>query len=121
MVNVKFECYLSDGPCSSSDWEEVIKLTDDEYIRLTEAMKKSILGSGAGFDDFLEIKDIYDRVYKIVVDSATESCLEYDYDNAKDYFVEGKEWRADDTYIVGVGFPREVYEQLKEELTDNEE
>ena len=123
MVSVWFGCYVSYGPGCNSDWEEEIELTEDEYLRLIEAMKKSILDIEAGseFDDFSEIKDIYDRVYEIVVDSATESCLDYDYDIVKDYFVEGKVWRADDTYRVGVVFPRDIYEQIQEEIYINED
>lgn len=87
IITVTFGCYVTFGKLASSDWEEDIELSENEYGRLIATMKESILNTGDDFCDSEDIKDIYDKVYEIVVESATESLLEYEYDMVKDYFI----------------------------------
>lgn len=105
MITLYFPCWLLPY---NGDWEEAIEVTDDEYERL----KKAFL-TGEDFIYCEEVKDIFDRVYEIVVESATDSLLSYNEDISKEY---GRieNWRADNLYQIGIRFPNEFDELLEE-------
>lgn len=102
---------IIDFPCclrpNSGDWEESIEVTDEECERL----KKAFL-TGKDFIYCEEVKDIFDRVYEIVVESATDSLLTYNEDIAEEYG-NVDNWRADELYQVGIRFPDEFEELLE--------
>ena len=120
MKAVWFECYISYGKCDSNSWDEEIDLTCEEYERLVEVMKNAIEEGIEDFYECEEVADIYDKVYEIVVERATENILEFDPEAVEEYLEdeETDEWRADDIYPIGVNFPRALYDQLMEEYED---
>lgn len=104
MKTVWFECYIH----GFEGWDEEVDLTSDEYDRLIDAMKK-----GEEFFDCEEIADIYKKVYSLVVSSATANFMEFMPEVVAPYVEENKNWKADDTYFVGVNFPEYLYEEIE--------
>jgi predicted glycoside hydrolase/deacetylase ChbG (UPF0249 family) len=97
--------FLCGTSYSPSDWEEDIEVTEEEYERLTTAMK-----TGKDFYDCEEVKDIYNRIYDIVDESATESLLEYNEDIQEKYG-DDADFKASDLYSIFIQFLKgEEYE-----------
>ena len=94
-MNMTFLCGTS---CSPSDWEEDIEVTEEEYTRLTTAMK-----TGKDFYDCKEVKDIYDRIYDIVDASATADLLAYNED-IKEKYNNNADFKASDLYTIFIQF-----------------
>ena len=122
MKTVTFGCVMHYGKLDASDWEEDIELTDEEYDRLIEAMKNAIAEGEEDFFECKEVEDIYYKVYDQVVDIATENMKEFDPEIIRDYLEEeGEEeenFRADDIYPVDVYFPRDLYDEIMDELDE---
>ena len=95
--------FLCGSSYSPSDWEEDIEVTEEEYERLTTAMK-----SGKDFYRCEEVKDIYERVYDIVDKSATSSLLAYDED-IKAKHGNNPNFKASDLYSIFIQFLEEEY------------
>ena len=93
--------FLCGTSYSPSDWEEDIEVTEEEHERLTTAMK-----TGKDFYNCEDVKDIYNRIYDIVDESATESLLEYDEDIQKKYG-DNADFKASDLYSIFIQFLEE--------------
>ena len=94
---------------SGESWIDV-ELTDQEAERLFHYGTKAEIFYN-GFDQCEELKDLYQRIYKLSVDQMTQevkdaSCLGDLYK---------PEWRIDDTYQCGVNFPNSFEYCLTEE------
>lgn len=94
---------------SGESWIDV-ELTDQEAERLLHYGTKAEIFYN-GFDRCEELKDLYQRIYKLAVDQMTQevkdaSCLGDLYK---------PEWRIDDTYQCGVNFPNAFEYCLTEE------
>jgi len=90
--------FLCGSSYSPSDWEEEIELTQEEYDRLTEVRK-----AGKDFCRCEEVKDIYNRVYDIVNESATDSLLAYDED-IKAKYGSNPDFKASDLFSIFISF-----------------
>jgi len=90
--------FLCGTSYSPSDWEEEIEVTEEEYERLTTAMK-----TGKDFYDCEEVKDIYNRIYDIVDESATADLLAYDED-IKSKYGNNADFKASDLYSIFIQF-----------------
>lgn len=90
--------FLCGTSYSPSDWEEEVEVTEEEYKRLTTAMK-----SEKDFYDCKEVRDIYERIYDIIDKSATDSLLCYDED-IKAKYGDNPDFKASDLYAIFVQF-----------------
>ena len=90
--------FLCGTSYSPSDWEEDIEVTEEEHERLTAAMN-----TGKDFYDCEEVKDIYNRVYDIVNELATDSLLSYDED-IKAKYGNNTNFKASDLYSIFIQF-----------------
>lgn len=88
-----------------------VELTEEESALLEEyGMKSSVYYDG--FSECKELKDLYNRVYKIAVDILTEELREYEEFEDDE---ESEDWQADDTYSVEVLFPSDFEDMLVED------
>lgn len=88
-----------------------VELTDQESALLEEYGKKSSVFYD-GFSVCRELKELYNRVYKIAVDILTEELRDYEEFEDDE---ESEDWQADDTYSVEVLFPNEFEDMLLED------
>ena len=88
-----------------------VELTEEESSLLEEYGKKSSVYYD-GFSECKELKELYNRVYKIAVDILTEELREYEEFEDEE---ESEDWQADDTYSVEVLFPSEFEDMLIED------
>lgn len=84
--------------CNVNDWEEDVEVTEEEYARLEKAYK-----DGEDFCRCEAVRDIYDRVWDIANESATESLLAYDEDIAQKYKGDNS-FKASDLYQINVQY-----------------
>jgi hypothetical protein len=85
-----------------------VELTDQEAALLEEYGKKSSVYYD-GFSVCKELKELYNRVYKIANDILTEELRDYEEFEDDE---ESENWQADDTYAVEVLFPKEFEDML---------
>lgn len=88
-----------------------VELTDQESALLEEYGRKSSVFYD-GFSVCRELKELYNRVYKIAVDILTEELRDYEEFEDDE---ESEDWQADDTYYVEVLFPNEFEDMLLED------
>lgn len=117
MKTLTFGCVMHYGKLDASDWEEDFELTDEEYDRLVEAMKKCIEEGKEDFFGCKEIEDIYYKIYDQVVDIATDNMREFEPELIEDYLAEEEDaneedFRADEIYPIDVHFPRELFDEM---------
>lgn len=84
--------------CDGNDWEEDVEVTEEEYKRLQESHD-----SGEDFYKDESVRDIYEKVYDIAVESATASLLEFNEDIAEKY-ANVPDFKATDLYHVSVQY-----------------
>ena len=101
--------FLCGTSYSPSDWTEDIEVTEEEYERLVKARK-----TGKFFYDCKEVKDIYDRIYDIVDESATADLLAYDED-IKEKYGNDANFKASDLYAIYIQFLGEEEEDEEDE------
>lgn len=101
--------FLCGTSCSPSDWEEDIEVTEEEYARLTKAMK-----TGKDFYDCKEVNDIYDRIYDIVDETATADLLAYNED-IKEKYGNDSGFKASDLYSISIHFLEDDEEEEEDE------
>ena len=89
---VTFDCWCNFGKGNSGDSFVEVEITEEEYERLREAE-----ASGEDFDECEAVADIYERVYAIAEEEATEDLI-----NA-DILEDGEE--AGDMYYIGINYP----------------
>lgn len=94
-----------------NDWWEDVDVTDEEY----ERMRISLPYSGGDFYQCEEVRDIYNRIWDIANELATESLLEYNEDIAAKY-KDDKNFKASDLYQIHI----QCYEFVDEEFDDEE-
>lgn len=114
MISMQFDCWMNWGKGDSTDWEIEVDVTEEEYERL-----KEVAVEGLEFDEAESVKDIYNRVYKLIVDEATVNLLEEDPDLAEEYEDE-EEWSADELYSFGVNIPEWFYDEVCDEDSEDE-
>lgn len=90
--------FLCGTSYSPSDWEEDIEVTEEEYERLSTAMK-----TGKDFYDCDEVKDIYNRIYDIVNETATADLLAYD-DDIREKYGNDANFKASNLYSIFIQF-----------------
>ena len=78
------------------EFEEDVEVTEEEYERLKKA-----LSSGRDFYDCEEVRDIYNRVYDIADEGATETLLANNEDIAEKYKGD-KNFKASDLYQIDI-------------------
>lgn len=102
-------CYYGQGD-SGESWIDV-ELTDEEAERLIEYGTKADVYED-GFDECEELKDIYEKLYALAVEQITDEIRDSD-----DEYADNPNWKADENYPCGVGFP----EEFEDMLIDDEE
>lgn len=108
-----FVTFLCGTSFSDSDWEQEIEVTEEEYERLTKAMK-----TGDDFYDCDEVRDIYNRIYDIVDEIATADLLAYDEDIQEEYGNDPN-FKASHLFSISVQFPDN--EEEEEDFEDEED
>ena len=96
---ITFNCTMMNGTGDGSDWDIDVNVTNEEVERLKKAME-----SGKDFDECEEVSDIYDRLYDIANESATEDLLDND-EEFQEYYEEDETTTASDFYSIKVEFP----------------
>lgn len=107
MKNYHFGAWVSFGaPGDSGKTEFDLELTDEEFERM-EALRKTPADEREEFCDCEALKDIYEKAYEAAVSLITFEQIEYaEYEpDDWDEEVEGRPWRADDTFPVTVTVP----------------
>ncbi len=89
---VTFDYSLSFGKGHSGESYIEIELTDEEYKRLQVAQE-----SGEEFMDCKLVKDIYDKVYELADEDATQDLV---FEGILD-----KDRRASESYLIEVYYP----------------
>ena len=79
-------------------WEQSFQISDEEYERL-----KKISDLDIPFSDIKEVKDVYERLYTIVIEEETQRLLEDDEIAEKYGDIDG--WSAEELYEYGIYMP----------------
>lgn len=111
-----FPAWCKSGKFCSGETLVEVSLTDDEAERLIKfGTDPEILHSYRGFYNCRALNDIYDKVYEIAVVQITDEQKAWmsEDDEEEAEILNDPNWRADDLYEVGVGFPREFEKMLK--------
>ena len=96
---------------SGETWIDV-ELTDEEAEQLVKFGTHPDIYYN-GFCRCEELKDLYNKVYKIAIEQITEELREGDFLDEED--AENPDWQADDTYYCWVNFPDEIVDMMYEE------
>lgn len=96
---ITFNCSLMNGTGDGSDWDIDVDITEEEFERIKRAKE-----SGKDFDECEEVKDIYDRLYDIANESATQDLIDND-EEFQEYYEEDETVTASDFYSVSVDYP----------------
>ena len=94
-----FNCTMMNGTGDGSDWDIDVDVTEEEFKRLNAA--KNL---GKDFCNCEEVADIYDRIYDIANDSATEDLI-YNDEEFREYYEEDETTKASDYFSITVEFP----------------
>lgn len=89
-----------------------VELTDEEAALLIKYGTQPDIY----YNDFCrckELKDLYNKIYKLAIEQITEELREGDFLDEDD--AEDPDWQADDTYACWVNFPTEFEDMLIEE------
>lgn len=116
MKDFIFPAWCKSGKFCSGGTSVEVYLTDEEAERLTKVgTNREIFYSYQGFYNCRDVHDIYDKVYEIAVVQITQELREWmdEDDEEEAEILNDPNWRADDLYEVGVGFPREFEKMLK--------
>lgn len=111
---LEFNCYAVFGKGDGTDWTQEFEITDEEYVRLKEASER-----GTYFRNDEDVRDIYDRLYAILITEATEILLEEDEDLADEYG-EDSDFTADELYDYGLDYPDALYDDFDDEVSELE-
>ncbi len=104
MKSYEFPAWCRFGKGDSGETIVEYELTDEEAARLEAAASDEEIYY-TGFYETADLADIYKKVYAAAVDQITEELLDGDFPGDLDR--DNKDWKADDTYAIGVGFPTE--------------
>ena len=91
---VTFNYSISFGKCDGADSYVEMEITEEEYARLQEAQE-----SGEDFEDCELVADIYERVYELADEDATQDLIDADY-------LEEDE-KASELYSIVIDYPGE--------------
>lgn len=91
---VTFNYSISFGRGDGADSYVEMEITEEEYARLREAQE-----SGEDFKDCESVEDIYERVYDLADEDATQDLID------AEYLDEGE--KASELYSIVVDFPEE--------------
>lgn len=94
-----FNCTMMNGTGDGSDWDIDVDITEEEFERLEKAKV-----SGKDFDECEEVSDIYDRIYDIANQDATEDLIDND-EEFQGYYEEDETTMASDFFSITVDFP----------------
>ena len=94
-----FNCTMMNGTGDGADWDIDVDITEEEFERLKKAKE-----SGKDFDECEDVSDIYNRLYDIANDSATEDLIDND-EEFQEYYEEDETTKASDFYSIKVEFP----------------
>lgn len=91
---VNFNYSISFGKGDGADSYVEMEITDEEYARLQEAQE-----SGEDFEDCELVADIYERVYELADEDATQDLIDAEY-------LEEDE-KASELYSIVIDYPEE--------------
>lgn len=109
--------YTFIGWCSEYDETEVVVDLSNKDAALLERYGKKASVYWDGFENCEELQRIYEKVYKIAVDQITDEIREY----GEDDHCEDENWRANNTYLCGVEFPREFEDELEDDIEESDD
>lgn len=111
-----FPAWCKSGKFCSGETMVEVSLTDEESERLVKfGTDPQVLYSFRGFYNCSALNDIYSKVYNIAVIQITQELMEWMDEDDEDEaaILNNPNWRADDLYEVGVGFPRDFEKLIK--------
>lgn len=97
-----FNCTMMNGTGDGSDWDIDVDIIEEEVERLKKAKE-----SGKDFCECQDVSDIYDRLYDIANESATEDLIDND-EEFQEYYEEDETTMASDFYSINVEFPYRI-------------
>lgn len=97
-----FNCTMMNGTGDGSDWDIDVNITEEEVKKLKKAKE-----SGKEFCECKEVSDIYDRLYDIADESATEDLIDND-EEFQEYYEEDETTTASDFFSIKVEFPYNI-------------
>lgn len=98
---ITFNCTMMNGTGDGSDWDIDVDITEEEFERLKKAKE-----SGKDFDECEDVSDIYNRIYDIANEDATEDLIDND-EEFQEYYEEDETTTASDFYSISVNYPEE--------------
>jgi hypothetical protein len=90
---------MMNGTGDGTDWDIDVDITEEEIERLKKAKN-----SGKDFQDCEEVADLYDRLYDLANESATEDLIDND-EEFQEYYEEDETTTASDFYSISVEYP----------------
>ena len=115
MKEFTFPAYCSFGKGDSGETWVDVELTDEEAERLIKYGTQSDVFYN-GFEECEELKDLYNKIYKIAVEQITEELCDADWIDEEDR--DDPDWQADELYSIGIDFPNEFEDMIEEEDED---
>lgn len=91
---VTFNYSISFGKGDGADSYVEMEITDEEYARLQEAQE-----TGEDFEDCELVEDIYERVYELADEDATQDLID------AEYLEDGE--KASELYPIVIEYPEE--------------
>ena len=104
MKSYEFPAWCRFGKGDSGESIVEYELTDEEAARLEAAAADEEIYY-AGFSESADLADIYKKVYAAAVFQITDELMDSDFLEDLD---RDKDWKADDTFAIGVEFPTEL-------------
>ena len=119
MKEFTFTAYCTFGKGDSGESWIDVELPDEEAERLVFYGTQPDIY----YNEFYkceELKDIYQKVYKMAVDQMTAEVKEFG-DWLDEEYLNDPNWKVDDLYYCGVNFPSEFEDMLVDEEDEEQE
>lgn len=114
MKEYTFVAYSRSGKWDSGESYVSVELTDEEAARLEAHGSNEIYYPI--FETCEDLKDLYDRIYRIAVDQMTEEVRDFaEEETIKELGADDPNWKIDDSYQCGVLFPLEFEDMIFED------
>ena len=97
-----FNCTMMNGTGDGADWDIDVNITEKEAERLKKAKE-----SGKEFCESEDVSDIYNKLYDMANESATEDLIDND-EEFQEYYEEDNTTTASDFFSIKVEFPYNI-------------
>ena len=115
MKEFTFTAYCRYGKGNSGESWIDVELTDEEAERLIKYGTQVEIYYNE-FSNCKELKDLYQKIYKLAIDQMTEEMK--DFGDLDEKYANNPNWKIDELYPCGVHFPFEFEDMLIEKDED---